>query len=311
MQELNLRYFQSVARTGSLSAAAGELHVAVSAVSRQITNLEQRLELKLFNRQPRGMVLTEAGRLLQAYALRNQLELDSVVEQMRGATARQRQTIRVACPDGMAWHCLPSVIARFVIDHPEIGFDIEVVESARASELVKQGSVDIALTFSLSVDIGVQVVSSYSAAIGALMRSDHPLAVVEALEMKDLADYPLTVSDTGSTVRYLFDVACSLSGVTLHPRITCNTLGVTYTAVSEHSNMVGLCSAMSVSGRVQQAGLVHIPFKEPQLAQRSLQVQVMADRLLPEHTERFLDALSAALSEAEKTAFAGKGEGGK
>ncbi|WP_252108607.1 MULTISPECIES: LysR family transcriptional regulator [unclassified Halomonas] len=310
MQELNLRYFQSVARTGSLSAAAQELHVAVSAVSRQITNLEQRLELTLFNRQPRGMALTEAGKLLQAYALRNQLELESVVDQMRSATARQRQTIRVACPDGMAWHFLPSVISRFIFDDPEIGFDLQVVESARASELVKQGSVDIALTFSLSVDIGVQVVSSHSAAIGALMRNDHPLAAFEALEMKDLADYPLTVSDTGSTVRYLFDVACSLSGVKLHPSIACNTLGVTYTAVSEHQNMVGLCSAMSVSGRVQKAGLVHIPFKEPQLAQRSLQLQVMADRRLPEHIERFLGILTARLIEAEKTAFAGNGESG-
>ncbi|WP_447928987.1 LysR family transcriptional regulator [Vreelandella sp. EE27] len=307
MLELNLRYFQSVAKTGSLSAAAEELHVAVSAVSRQITNLEQRLELKLFIRQPRGMALTEAGKLLQAYALRNQLELESVVDEMHSATTRQRQTISVACPDGMAWHFLPSVIARFIGEHPEIGFDLQVVGSARASELVKQGSVDIALTFSLSVDIGVQVVSSHSAAISALMSAQHPLAQKASLQVKDLRDYPLTMSVTGSTVRHLFDVACSLSGVKLHPSVACNTLGVTYTVVSEHPSMIGLCSAVSVSGRTQEEGLVLRPFEEPQLSQRSLQVQVMAERQLPEHIETFLRCLEEQLAKAGETPSSGLG----
>ncbi|WP_447556307.1 LysR family transcriptional regulator [Vreelandella sp. EE22] len=300
MQELNLRYFQSVARTGSLSAAAEELHVAVSAVSRQITNLEQRLALKLFTRQPRGMALTEAGKLLQAYALRNQLELESVIDEMHGATARQRQTISVACPDGMAWHFLPSVISRFIIEHPTIGFDLQVVDSAQASELVKQGSVDIALTFSLSVDIGVQVISSHSAAISALMSERHPLARKAALKVRDLDDYPLTMSVAGSTVRHLFDVACSLSGVKIHPSVACNTLGVTFTVVCEHPGMVGLCSAVSVSGKAREAGLVLKPFQEPQLAQRSLQVQVMAERHLPAHIETFLKFLESQLAEAAR-----------
>ncbi|MFG6666406.1 LysR family transcriptional regulator [Halomonas sp. HNIBRBA4712] len=302
MQELNLRYFQSVARTGSLSAAAQELHVAVSAVSRQIANLEQRLGLTLFVRKPRGMALTEAGELLQAYALRNRLELESVIEQMREATTREISTVTIACPDGMAWHFLPSAIAHFIQDHPEVGFDLRVVESARASELVKQGEADIALTFSLSVDIGVKVLSSHRAAIGALMARGHPLAAKPALEMRDLIEYPLVLSSPGSTVRHLIDVACSLSGVKLVPSIACNTMGVTHATVRAHPFMVGLCSAIAVSGRVASDGLLHLPFKEPQLGQRSLQVQVMADRHLPDHIASFLEFLEQRLLEASPNA---------
>lgn len=296
MQDLHLRYFQSVAKTGSLSAAAEELHVAVSAVSRQITNLEQRLDIKLFNRQPRGMQLTEAGKLLNAYALRNQLEVNSVIDEMQDAMTRQRQTIVVACPDGMAWHFLPSVISRFITQHPDIRFDLQMVDSARASELVKEGSADIALTFSLSPDIGVKVVSSHNAAISALMSSEHPLAVNDVLYVKDLCDYPLTMSLNGSTMRYLFDVACSLSGIKVFPSFSCDSLGATYTMVSEHPNMIGLCSAVAVSGKMHKDGLVLKPLHEPQLSQRSLQVQVMAERYLPAHIEAFLVVLEEQLT---------------
>ncbi|CAN0565684.1 unnamed protein product [Ectocarpus sp. 12 AP-2014] len=296
MQELNLRYFHSVAKTGSLSAAAEELHVAISAVSRQVTNLEQRVGLKLFNRQPRGMQLTEAGRLLQAYALRNQLEVESVITQMREVTARQQRKISVACPDGMAWHFLPSVISSFIIQYPDTRFDLQVVDSARASELVKEGEADIALTFSLSPDVGIQVVSNHSAAIGALMSRQHPLAEKQILHVKDLSCYPLTMSLNGSTVRYLFDVACSLSGIKVHPSFCCDTLGATYTMVCEHPNMIGLCSAVAVNGKTHTEGLVLKPLQEPQFSLRSLQVQVMAERHMPVHIDAFLTFLEERLT---------------
>ncbi|WP_152561214.1 LysR family transcriptional regulator [Halomonas salina] len=272
MKELNLRYFQSVALTGSLSSAAEELHVAVSAVSRQITNLENRLEIKLFDRQPRGMKLTEAGELLLAYSLRNQLEISQVLSEMQGVVKRQKMTIKVACPEGMAWNFLPSVISRFAERFPEVRFDLLVVDSVRASELVREGSVDIALTFSLSPDVGVKVVSSHEASICALMPREHPLASRESVGVEDVVDYPLAMSLGGSTMRHLFDMACSLAGVKVLPAFSCDSLGAIYTVIGESSSMIALCSAVTVSGKVERDGLVLKPMKEPQLSLRHLQV---------------------------------------
>lgn len=297
MQELHLRYFHSVAKTGSLSAAAEEFHVAVSAVSRQVTNLERSLGIPLFIRRPRGMELTEAGKLLAAYALRNQLEVEGVISDMQDVMQRQEQKITLACPDGMAWHFLPRVIARFAAQHPSTRVELQVVESSRASALVKAGEVDIALTFSLAPDIGVKVLSSHNAAIRALMSQDHPLAASAVLDMASLQGYPLAMSLGGSTMRYLFDVACSLAGVKIAPSFSCDSLGAIYTMVSETPNMIALCSAISVSGKIEREGLVLKPIDEPQLALRSLQVQVMAERRLPPPVEAFLDLLQRQLEE--------------
>ena len=68
---LALRYFVEVARTGSISDASARLHVAVSAISRQIAKLENETGAPLFERRPRGMALSEAGERLLAFAQRS------------------------------------------------------------------------------------------------------------------------------------------------------------------------------------------------------------------------------------------------
>ncbi|WP_431024782.1 LysR family transcriptional regulator [Halomonas sp. H5] len=295
VKELNLRYFHSVAKTGSLSSAAEDLHVAVSAVSRQITNLESRLDVKLFHRRPRGMELTEAGELLLAYALRNQLEVSNLIDEIQGLTKKNKKKIKLACPEGMAWHFLPSAIAGFSYDNPGVSFDLQVVDSSQASELVKEGKVDIALTFSLSVSVGVKVVSSHNAAIWALMSKDHPLSCMDTLSVSELADYPLAMSLGGTTMRYLFDASCSLSGLDISPRFSCDSLSAIYTMVNELPNMVALCGAIAVMGKSEKDGLVLRPMREPQFSQRSLQIQVMSDRKFPSDIERFLGFLCERL----------------
>ena len=83
MQTPALRYFLAVVRTGSISAAAQRLRVAGSAVSRQIANLEKELDAALFERRSHGMILTQAGQTLAAYAQRLELESEQVVSEIR------------------------------------------------------------------------------------------------------------------------------------------------------------------------------------------------------------------------------------
>ncbi|WP_036182984.1 LysR family transcriptional regulator [Marinobacterium lacunae] len=299
MKELNLRFFQSVATTGTLSAAAEELHVAVSAVSRQISNLESQLGLKLFERRPRGMSLTEAGEVLLAYALRNQLEVNEVLSKMRGIDALQQHRIRVACPDGLGWHFLPSVIGEFRSFHPGVKFDLQVVDSARASELVKEGAADIAITFSLAPMIGVEVVANHAGAICALMPSAHPLASRSQLSVTDLKGYPLALPLNGTTMRYLFDIACNVAGITVVPDFSCDSLGAIYAMVRKDNAMVTLCGAASVRDQADIDSMVLIPMSDAQLRQRSLQIQVMAGRRLPQIIQYFVHFLEEQLLRAE------------
>src|SRR3546814_4786340 len=94
MHGISLKYFVAVAQTGSLSAASRQLHVAVSAISRQIARLEEEAGAPLFERAPRGMALSEAGRLLLAHARRTLLESDEVLRQIAGLQGTPNDEIR-------------------------------------------------------------------------------------------------------------------------------------------------------------------------------------------------------------------------
>ena len=98
LQDTALRYFLEVAQCGSVSLASQRLHVAMSAISRQIANLELQLGTPLFERHARGMVPTAAGEILEIAAQRRVDSTSADYEDMvRGKTA---WLIRAACEMG-------------------------------------------------------------------------------------------------------------------------------------------------------------------------------------------------------------------
>lgn len=95
-----LRYFLAVVRTGSVRAAAETLHVAASAVSRQIIEMEAEIGQTLLERLPRGVVPTEAGRIVAEHAQRQadeRLLLDDRLKRLQGV---QEGTVRIWCGGG-------------------------------------------------------------------------------------------------------------------------------------------------------------------------------------------------------------------
>jgi DNA-binding transcriptional LysR family regulator len=95
------RYFLEVARTGSILLAATELHVASSAISRQIAKLEQSVGCALFERRARGMQLSPAGAHLAVYLRNTSLDGERVLATLRDASQQAETLVRVACADGV------------------------------------------------------------------------------------------------------------------------------------------------------------------------------------------------------------------
>src|SRR5690606_34892815 len=134
MHGIALRYFVEVAEAGSLSGASKQLHVAVSAISRQIAGLEQEVGASLFERAPRGMVLSEAGRLLLAHARRTQLESEEVLRQISGLQDAPHDEIRVGASEGPAQGFLPVAMVDFRQQYPRTRFTLDVLTPPEAMQ---------------------------------------------------------------------------------------------------------------------------------------------------------------------------------
>jgi DNA-binding transcriptional LysR family regulator len=299
MHNPNLRYFYHVGRTGSLTAAADKLHVAVSAVSRQIAKLEEETGVPLFERRARGMLLTPAGEVLMAYARRSFLELEQVMAQVKGVNAIGQSVITIASSEGFAWEMLPVVTARFREIYPGMQFRLNVVAANKASQLVLDGAADIAVTYSLTPAEGLAILHREAAPICALMRREHPLAGRSLLSLHELQPYPLALAEEGSTIRQLFDIACSLRGLLFAPVFTSHSLGAVYRFTQQSADIVSLTGFLTVQNRAQEDGLTLVQMAETELHQRSLQIQAMAGRRLPASVSAFVDFLVAEMRRSQ------------
>lgn len=158
-----IRAFLAVAETGSLSAAARQLDQSQPTLGRQIKQLEAQLGVTLFDRQPRGLALTETGESLLEPARQMREAFARFALAAAGQDARMRGTVRITASEVMARHALPRIIAEIRRAEPEI--EIELVPSD-ASENLLFREADIAVRMYRSTQLDVITKQIANAPIG-------------------------------------------------------------------------------------------------------------------------------------------------
>ena len=138
----NLRAFETVARTLNFGAAAEELHVTQSAVSRQIKGLEDELGAQLFSRGTRHVQITPDGQSLLRAVEPLLAKLDTSVQHIRRSRSRRRVSVTTFASFGSLW-LLPRIEA-FQRSHPDI--DIRV-SAHDALEDLDDPELDLALRY--------------------------------------------------------------------------------------------------------------------------------------------------------------------
>lgn len=138
----DMRVFQAIARTGSISATAAEFEVAPSAVSRRLKGLEERLGVQLVHRTTRTLTLTPAG---ESY-LGGTTDILDAVDKLEGGLQEVAGTltgrIRITAPISFSITTLPKVLEGFMQEHP--GVDLELCLADSRIDLVADG-IDLAL----------------------------------------------------------------------------------------------------------------------------------------------------------------------
>ncbi|HET7413241.1 MAG TPA: LysR family transcriptional regulator [Pararhizobium sp.] len=115
-----LRIFHAAAEAGSFTHAAELLHLSQSAISRQVSALEQDIGVKLFHRHARGLILTEQGELLYRTAHEVLLKLESVKMQLTETTERPSGKLRVTTTVGLGQAWLTGKLQEFMALYPDL-----------------------------------------------------------------------------------------------------------------------------------------------------------------------------------------------
>jgi DNA-binding transcriptional LysR family regulator len=137
--------FARVVENGSFARAAERLGVSVSAVSRQVSELEAHLDARLLNRTTRRLSLTEAGQAFYERCVQLLADLEEAEVAMTSASVVPRGTLRLTCSASFGARHLAPAIAAFAARHTQVHFDVELSE--RVVDLVDEG-------FDLAVRVG-------------------------------------------------------------------------------------------------------------------------------------------------------------
>ncbi|HZW22163.1 LysR substrate-binding domain-containing protein [Noviherbaspirillum sp.] len=139
----DLRLIVAIADAGSLSRAAAAFPIALSAASNRLRLLEQRLGMRLFERQADGMAATPAGRIALDHARRVLAEAQHLAQALEGLAGRRRVSVRLAANTVANSTFLPPALGPFLKDFPEVDLHVEERPSQEVLHAVQAGDADI------------------------------------------------------------------------------------------------------------------------------------------------------------------------
>lgn len=187
-----LRYFLTVVREESITKASEVLHITQPTLSRQLSQMEEEVGVKLFNRGSRKITLTNEGILLRRRAEEILQLVDKTEKELIEQDEQIEGKISIGCGEIASVQLLPRLFQEFREKYPRISFDLFTATADSVKEQMDKGLIDVGLLLEpidmerydfIRLDIKERWV--------ALMKPDDPLAQKEAVTAKDLASLPL------------------------------------------------------------------------------------------------------------------------
>ncbi|WP_150667392.1 LysR family transcriptional regulator [Pandoraea anhela] len=215
----DIRAFIAVARHGSFTRAATQLHLSQPALTVQIRRLEETVGVRLFDRNSRNVALTPTGRELLPVLAKSLHDMEHVLIDARALGDGASGTVRMACLPTFAASELPELIQQMNVAVPRAGFYIRDAVAGVVEALVRDEDVDIGLTGGEWKDPAFDVLYAGADHLVAVLPPGHALARRKRLALADLAAVPLVLTAQGTSVRAVVDGAFASGGCA--PAIAC------------------------------------------------------------------------------------------
>lgn len=187
-----IRYFQSVVRLGSFTAAAEEHFISQSAISQQIKALEDELGVALLNRKKRSFTLTEAGEYFYKKSLVLVADYDAVCRELQRISGNNGEVLCIGVLRGYSGNEFQNAVSEFTVLFPDVTVEVTHGNHDALYELLRTGELDMVLNdqrrafsdeyINITLDI-----REYYVEISA----NSPLANLAEVEIADLKNIPL------------------------------------------------------------------------------------------------------------------------
>ncbi|MDR7855179.1 LysR family transcriptional regulator [Tissierella sp.] len=211
--------FNKVAKHKSFSKAAKELYMTQPAVSQAIMQLEDELNIRLFTRTPRGVVLTDEGKILYEYTNSAISLINRGEEKLRASKDLSRGELKIGVGDTISRYYLIQYLEEFHKVYNNIKLKIINRTTMELCNLIKSGEIDIAICNLPIKDNSLEIRSCKDIEDIFVGGEKYKDLVLNPMTYEDLVKYPLIFLDSRSRSRQYVEGFLLSKGVKINPEI--------------------------------------------------------------------------------------------
>ncbi|ACA14964.1 transcriptional regulator, LysR family [Methylobacterium sp. 4-46] len=297
----SLSYVAEIARSGSIRRAAEVLHIAPSALTRQVQELEYELGTPIFERLAQGMRLNAAGELLVRH-IRDQLaDLERVRSQIADLSGVRRGHVALACSQAFVNQVVPEEVELYRGHFPQVTFTVQVRDHVQAVAALAAFEADLALVLQPPPSSDLQVLFACRQPVCAMMRAGHALArEAGPVRLRDCLAHPLALPDRSLALRHHLDRALARTGAP-PPAMESGSLEFLRELVLREE----VVSFQVPSGIPRDPRLCARPIDARDLDTMAMILGQFRGRMLPVAAAKFADQLASSLNRRYGAAEAG------
>jgi len=195
-----LRVFAAVARYGSFTRAARELHLTQPAVSQQIKLLEQEAGLPLFEHIGRKIHVTAAGQELLRYATQVTDQLREAGEMLAAMRGLKRGVLKLGAVS-TAKYFAPSLLSAFAPAYPDVTIRFSVGNREEVIKLLAANEIDLVIMGRPPRELATVAAAFAKHPLAIIASPNHPLATKRRIPVKQLANENFVIREDGSGTR--------------------------------------------------------------------------------------------------------------
>jgi LysR family hydrogen peroxide-inducible transcriptional activator len=197
----DLKYLVALADTGHFGRAAERTFVSQPTLSAQLKKLEDYLGVKLVERQPKNVQLTEVGRQIVVRARRMLIEEEEIVELARSNTDPLSGRLKLALIPTIGPYLLPRVMPRIRKALPHLALMLYEHQTEPLLKRLRDGEIDVGILALPAALEGLDSRSLYSEAFMVALPNHHPLGQKSSIKVPDLKGQTLLLLEDGHCLR--------------------------------------------------------------------------------------------------------------
>jgi len=272
---VTLKLFCAIVQSGSITKGASECNLALSAASRRISEFEETVGMALLDRSVKGVTLTHAGHAVMQHALRLFQGFEQLSNELHEYSKGVKGHVRLWANMSALTEFLPSALASFLKDYPEIQVEVEEQLSGDIVRALMDGIADIGVFAEGPITTGLETHIMGKDQLVIACSKDHSLSKRKSISFEECLEYDFVGLNRGSSLLELTSRSAERLGKQMSLRIQVRSYDAMCQMIAVNLG-IGVLPIQACAAQIRAMGL-NVVQLEDAWAKRNLLVATKAE----------------------------------